>query len=186
MSTLVADREIPGNSKSALWLFVALSLLSGVVLVWSIFQLRAAHRQLNITRGATGECRSIGRSIGEIAARPEVAALVAESPQELIRRIASSLDEAGIGRESLLAVTPAEVMRIVSTDYQQRLTEVELKGVSLPMLASFYDALGSGDGLYLNDLLLIPALPPGTASEGQEVWDARLTLTQIIYSPTSP
>lgn len=75
-------------------------------------------------------------------------------------------------------------VRLGNTDYKQRQTQVRIDGIELGRLSGFQSALNEREGLYLRDLILTPG--EGTnASIATEVWDARLTLTQLIYSPTS-
>jgi hypothetical protein len=113
---------------------------------------------------------------------PRIASLEMESPDEISQRITSALKRLKSSATSLQSVDPQPPRRIAKSEYQIRATEVELGQVKLSDLARFITALTKdGQGLEVRDIVLSETR---TASKTSETWTARLTLTQVIYSPT--
>jgi len=168
-------------------LYSTLTALSLIVLLWAASSLIAASHALQSSRSEIEECRNIADDIRRLRSQPRIASQQIESPQRMLQRISASIGVASIPPQALLSVSPTEPIRIGSTHYRQRATQLILDGVTLRMLAEFSSSLEKGgNGLYLRDLILTRSDSDGVnASKDEETWDARLTLTQLIYSPTS-
>lgn len=178
--------EIPRQSSLSQQLLPILFFISAVAaLVWSMSQMRAASRQMSESQEHRDECRYMDREISRLGSHPTIASLEIESPQAVIERVSQAMLQANIPPSSLISISPSEASRIAATNYQQRQTQLVLRGISLPLVASFFNALQSSVGLYLRDIDLTVASDDRNASNGVENWDVRLTLTQLIYSPTS-
>ncbi|MEM7475740.1 MAG: hypothetical protein AAF483_12175 [Planctomycetota bacterium] len=166
------------------WLSAALLLTSLVVFLWCLSEYRAARRNLSVAAENLEECQDLGAKIAAWNTRPLVASLDATSSQELTQQITACVRQANIPARALKSISPMDSVRLGNTDYKQRQTQVRIDGIELGRLSGFQSALNEREGLYLRDLILTPG--EGTnASIATEVWDARLTLTQLIYSPTS-
>ena len=179
------------------WYLPGLLLIASLLVLWlACGDWQASSRGLQAAQQNLAECQQMARKLSLLASSPRIATLELDSPQELIERVTDSLARAGVPESALVSVTPAAAVRVSQSNYQQRETELQVRDVSLAMLASFHDALGQGHGLYLRDLRLQPAVRSAVAtgaaagaanaSNVAENWDARLTLTQLIYSPKSP
>lgn len=164
---------------------IAFLLTSFLVMSWSVGELRSANRSLTDSSASLRACRKLGFEISQLTSQPRMASFDVESPQQMIQHVTDSISRAEIPRSALVSVLPSEALRIGSSDYQQRQTQLQLRGVSLPLLAEFYNALEIENGLYLRDIILTEGTDNSIASNGSEIWDARLILTQLIYSPTS-
>ncbi len=139
---------------------------------------------------ATRELSQASQMVQEIAVlkgRPRMASLAMESPQRTIERIAEAQRKWSLPPDSLTSVAPSAPTRIGNSDYQLRLTELQLRDVSLDSLASFASELtASQEGLLVRELSITPDREPDTiAGIGPELWQVRLVLTQLIYSPKS-
>lgn len=132
------------------------------------------------------ECQGIAEQLNQLATRPKLASVDSSANQSGANQINAAIQKAGIDSISLRSVSPSPTVRLGTSDYQQRETTVSFTNVSLTQIVLFEQGLNAGLGITLSDLTLsIPEEANATAAEA-ELWDARLTLTQIIYSPKSP
>ncbi len=160
---------------------VAASLIAAAfaVSVW-----RTSAREYELAAQDLPQCAHMIREMHALANQPRIASLALESPQEILERVAEAQAAADMPPESLISVAPSVPTRIASSDYQQRSTSLVLQSLPLAKLATFIRALDANqDGMLVRDLSLTPA--DTDASVATELWNARLTLTQLIYSPKS-
>lgn len=166
------------------WTQLLLVGLSVLAVCYAYLEYRAATRNCAQAQQDLAESRGLGQKISQLTDERPVASLNLDTSQELTRQITNSIQEAQIPSAALVSILPEEALRLDQSDYRTRRTQVQLRDIPLGLLASFQDALNARNGLYLEDLVLTPA-ERAIASNGTELWDARLTLTQLIYSPTS-
>ena len=181
---IAVDLNSVGRDRRAL-LWGLLALLAFLGMIWSLSQVRLAGRSLVEYQTGLQECQRMKTEIAQLSTQPRLASLAVDSPEKTIDRVTQSIFKASIDENALISVVPSEAVRIGSTDYQQRETELEFRKLTLLQLASFYNALQNEEGLYLSDLILSAEDASTSASSRTENWDMRLTLTQLIYSPTS-
>ncbi|MCR9293812.1 MAG: hypothetical protein NXI32_13890 [bacterium] len=165
------------------WLLLACSLM---IMTWSFLQMFSAQRHLRQTQQATEQCQQTGEQIRRLASKPTIAATALESSQELLLSITAAITSVDIQADKLVSVSPGEILRLGNSNFQQRATQLLLRDIELSKLAAFYNALTDRNGLCLSGVTLTPAADSPNASNTGESWNARLTLTEIIYSPTSP
>jgi len=123
--------------------------------------------------------------------RPTVASLEKESDSEMNRRIDGALANAGLSNEQLLENNPIGVSDLPQesilngkANYEQRQTNIKLEAVSMQQLVQFCEFIEDPKkGLTVRDLVFVPNR--SNASSGIELWTVTLTLTQLIFSPTS-
>lgn len=166
------------------WLSILLVALSVILLGWSFTEYRSAKRSYEQAEEDLQESQQLGSRIAQWITKPTMASLSTQTSLEHTRQITESMRQAKIPTDSILSISPMDATRVGQSDYQQRQTQVVLKGISLSVLAMLQTALDHRSGLYLEDLVLTPSSQP-IAGNGSESWDVRLTLTQLIYSPTS-
>lgn len=164
-----------------------LLLLASVLLVF-VFAIQAylsARRNVGRT---TAELREASRMLAEIhdlQTTPPTAAIHVDADELIIASISAALVAAEIPTDSLQSVSPEQPTRIAASNYQQRITRFELRSVKMLGIAHLAEYLErDSDGLLVRDLVLTPHENANASTVGER-WDARLTLTQLIYSPTS-
>ena len=166
-------------------LIVVALLILGVYAVFSVLDTRSAQARLSEARIDLAEVVEKLDDIDRLKQAPKVAALELESPEEITNRIAKALSAAGLPASSLSEERPLDPQRIQRTDFQLRSTTIKLTPTGLPQIIKFCDALHDEDsGAVVRDITLTDP-QNGAISGTQEKWEAQLTLTQMIFSPTS-
>ena len=163
----------------------AISLLTAGV---AFIDLQAAKRNYLASYEDLKHGRILAAEIKNLRSNRQLAKLNLDSPQVLIDEIAGSLEAAGIDASRLLSVSPDTPNRVGKTEYQRRQTQVLLEGISLRELVAFTSTVESeSDATYLEEITVLPAeVAYGrTSGSNAELWDFRLILTQLIYSPKS-
>ena len=173
-----------GTSSRQLIAMLGLALLV-VIAYLGVADARSAADRLKITQGDLVEVDAKLSEIERYQTAPRVAALDIESPDQIVNRITAALKTAGLPENALLDQTPTEPSRIDRTDFKLRSITIKLKPATLRQILSVCDALRDEEtGTVVRDLLLTE--PKSNAGRGnRENWDATLTLTQMIFSPTS-
>lgn len=163
---------------------IGLALL-GVYAILGVVDANSAQQRLDAVREDLGEVREKLRDIERWQQAPKVAALKLESPSEIANRVAEARKSAGLSQSALLREEPTDPQRIPRTDFEIRTTTIELAPTPLPILLRFCEALQDEEtGSMVRDIRL--STPNNSAGRaGKEAWGAELTLTQIIFSPTS-
>ena len=179
------DRGAPSSRLRSFlyWILLGTSLLFSVTAIQQYFSTRT---QLEDERQNLVECRSIAEQLGTLATRPKLASIESSASDTGATRINAAIRDAGIASTSLRAVSPSPTIRLGATDYQQRETTIDFAKVTLMQIVLFEQSLDAGLGLTLSESTLSVPEDTSLGSTVEELWDARLTLTQIIYSPKSP
>ena len=176
------------------WLIVVALSVLGVYALLSVRDARSAQLRLQQARGDLTEIKQKLGQIDQLRQAPRVAALDLETPDEIVNRVAAALQSAGLPQSALSDQTSSEPQRVQRSDFKLRLITINLSPATLPQIVRFCDALRDEEtGTTVRDLTLTePRGGSGTASgrsgaayTGQEKWEAELTLTQMIFSPTS-
>jgi hypothetical protein len=164
-----------------------LLLLSMIMLSLGVNHWRAAQRAFGSAVEDLELCQRLTQDIVALRDRPRVASLEIESPQQTIDRISAAQSLSQISSDSLVSVAPALPTRFGNTAYQTRNTELTLQHITMAQLHQFASAMhDNNQGLVVGEMNITPD-PAGRmdASNTMEWWNARLVLTQLIYSPTS-
>ena len=183
-----------------LWLLAALPL-AAVLLAATAFQerQRAASERRSLAESVV-ETQRLAATLRRLEAASTPSAAAAASPDEISNRVQAAQTAAGIDEVALREVQNPEPTRVGRTDFVQRATRIELREVTLPQVAAFAIALeDDAAGLVARRLRLTtprsqsatggvrrstPTPPDGQAVDADERWNAELTLTQTIRSPT--
>lgn len=167
---------------------VLIALALGILAVYALLSLldaRAAQTRFVQARGDLAEVQRKLADIDRLKRAPKVAALQLESPAEITNRIAAALKLAGLSKSNLLKEEPADPQRIQRSDFDQRITTINLTPATVPQILKFCDALRDEEtGTVVRDITLTEP-PNGTNGGEEEKWEAELVLTQMIYSPKS-
>ena len=164
-------------------LILILLILSGIGLLalfsWQAAQ--AAARQLENANEELKEAQRMTRDIQRLKNAPRIASLEMESPDEISNRVTAAIRTVNSRTAKLQRLDPQQPIRAGRSEYQTRATEIEIDNIRLAELARFAQRLvQSGQGLEVRDIILSE---PTSGSKTAETWLARLTVTQIIYSP---
>lgn len=166
-------------------LIAAALLLLGIYAVFSVLEVRSAEAQLAAARTDLAEIGNKLDDMDRLKEAPKVAALELESPEEITNRIDKALSSAGLPATTLSEERPLDPERIQRTDFQLRSITIKLNAAGLPQIIRFCDALQDEEsGAVVRDIRLTDP-QNGETSEKQEEWETQLTLTQMIFSPTS-
>ena len=169
------------------WIWGGLLAVTVIVVLTCAGDLLSARHELEQSVSDLTQCRSYARNIRDLNQRPRLASTGPDLPEQTLRRVSQSMQNAGIAPSALVSVSPSEPIRIAGSQYQRRSTELTLRRITLSQLADLADLITvDEDGSVLRDVVLTESTEPAeNAGIKREEWDARLTLTQLIYSPTS-
>ncbi len=159
--------------------FIGLSLMT----VYSYAQMRST---TDGVRRADAELKTCHRLVSEIInlqVRPGFAAVEQEPPSAMANRVQQAVRLARLPTGAVVRVAPQPTTRLGNTSYQVAATTLELRNVTLEQVTTFSQHLIDEDhGLTVRDLRLYAS---GVPNSGPETWSADLTLTQLIFSPTT-
>ena len=177
--------SLPWNRKSLL--YIGLLLVSAIVLAVMFGEWMRASREFDSASKDLQRCHVLVTEISALKVRPRVASLEVESPEQTIGPVVEAQKKSQLAPQSLVSVSPSAPTRLEKTEYQVRTTELMLEQVSLDQVHRFACVLGQNeDGMVVRELSLTPETASNSnASNASERWNARLILTQLIYSPTS-
>lgn len=186
MSTQVDNKRAQPVAPERRRLLVAIAI--GVLGLYSVFEIadsRSAARRLSLARADLDEVKVKLAEIDRLKTAPRVAALSIESPAEITNRISAARQKAGLPQSSLIREQPQAPQRIGRTDFELRLTTIQLAPSTLPQILAFCESLRDQQtGSLVRDLRITPS-QNGAGPAGQETWEAEMILTQMIFSPKS-
>ncbi len=178
------------------------TVLTGLAVLLGCFALffcyryfASARRRAMATQADAAELQELSRDIVAAATKPRIASLEVEPAGRISQRVDAALSTAGIPPSKLLSIDPQVPSRLGRTAYRLRLTQIELQELTMKQITRFIAALRDPEsGMVVRDFDLSPrtsdsanfesAADDGNPASG-EFWDARLTLTQMIFSPIS-
>ena len=181
---------------------VVILLLLAALAVSSFREMRDAAEAAAVTaREDADEAERLARDFRTLQTVPVVAAVTADTEREINQRVETARTAAGLSTAAIGDVRPQrQPAGVVGTDYATRSTQIELAGVTLAEVVAFATALeNASEGARVRRLQL--AAPLDEAAEPAEAaaavatsadaaaperWNAELSLTQTIYSPTVP
>ena len=182
--------------KSSLRSLILLGILSLIFLVainfWAVSKMLASQKRFEESSQELTVSQRHAAEIQRLKYRPTIASSLQESisDSEMTARLNNALAHAGL-REDQLTENPSteniasqESKPDDNNNYKQQRTDITLSGVSLTQLVQFCEFVENPQkGLVVRGLNLLP--DPSNASTSVELWNVTLTLTQLIFSPTS-
>ena len=130
------------------------------------------------------ECQRLVEEIEGFRSAPRIASLEVEPPDRIAARVTSAAADSNLAPNSIVSVDPQTAIRVGRTDYQIRATQIALQNASLKQVADFAMGLEEpSSGMVVRDVSLNRSISQG--EEGVELWNVRLTLTQMIFFPIS-
>ena len=132
-------------------------------------------------------CQALANEIQMLRSAPIRFEEGARTSDALAQLVESSSQKANLGSDPIVHIAPGEPRRVGDSPYQEQLTEVELREVTLRQVLEFALVVGrSGPSIHCSTLTL--RVPPGTEEslgEG-ELWNAQVLLTTYNYAPKIP
>jgi len=164
-------------------LYAAIFAVFTVILFsWNHFQ--SAKDQVDNAMENLTECRRLTSELDRFRDAPRVASLEIEPPDRIAARVTSAAANAMLSPTAIYSVDPQSPARVARSAYQIRATQIVLQDASLSQIANFVSGLeDSESGMIVRDIALTASSP--TSESNREPWNARLTLTQMIFSPQS-
>ena len=130
------------------------------------------------------ECQRFVEDIKRLRNSPRIASLDVEPPDRIAARVTSAAADSELSPASIVSVDPQSPVRVGRTEYQLRATQIVIQNASLRQIAGFVNGLEEpSSGMIVRDLSINRSRVQGV--DGIELWNARLTLTQMIFSPIS-
>jgi len=171
------------QSRSSRRLLTVLALAIPAILAGLAWQaVSAAGQRLETARQDLESSREMVADITRLRRQPRIAALSEESPGEITERVSQAMQQASLPATALLQVQPQPAVRFNRSQYLLRSTQVELREVTLQQIVRFCVSLAdASQGMVIRDLNLTE---PRSAGVAEERWNAEITLTQTIFSPT--
>lgn len=170
--------------RSTIGFVVTLTLLGALAIAAHVARLGAQRRERS-QREDLDDCRSMASQIERLRTGRQRALLKTKPSDELNRKIADWASRVGIPADRLIRIEPQQPSRIGDTPYLQQVTELEIMQTELPKLIELAQASQRDEeGLKVSSMRLsLPRLE--SDKDGPEQWNIELTLTYLIYSPTS-
>ncbi|MCA9214545.1 MAG: hypothetical protein KDB27_15845 [Planctomycetales bacterium] len=129
-------------------------------------------------------CRELTNRIMGLRNEASSASLRQQSSSELTSKLESAAASSGIRSSDLIRINPQQPRRAGKTAYLQEVTEVDLRRVTLQQLARFLlSAVGEDSAMYVSSIRI--NAPRNSDANGQETWDAEVSLTRLVFSPQS-
>ena len=175
---------------------VVVVLFGAVALIFfSVSLFRSAKVAAQNAANAHAECLRFVDEIKRFRDSPRIASLDVEPPDRIAARVTSAAANSELSPASIVSVDPQSPVRIGRTEYQIRATQIALQNASLRQIAGFVSGLEEpSSGMIVRDLsinrsrvqaVVTSRLTRVAAGESSELWNVRLTLTQMIFSPIS-
>jgi len=164
------------------WIAFPLLGLTLMLASWSYY--RNAKRAADEAARLSGECERLIDELQSFRGAPRIASLEVEPPDRIAARVTTAAAVAHLSPASILSVDPQPLVRLGRSAYQLRATQIVLQNASLEQIAGFANGLEEPSaGMIVRDMSLNRSKSLG--ENASELWRARLTLTQMVFSPIS-
>lgn len=157
---------------------IMILLLIGAA-AWSVDWMMQQRQQAQDAAADLAECQMLVRRIEALREAPTVASAEAMGVQEFGEHIEAASRLANFDPSALRGVFPQAAQRVGDSPYLRKPTAITLRHVPLHDLVTFLYHISGDTGLMVRDLRL--RTPHAEAPE--DVWDAEVTLTYLIYEP---
>jgi hypothetical protein len=180
-------------------LYVALTAVTLLGLAgWSWSRLAGTEDDAGRAAEDLAACRQLADHVTALSRQPLLAGTREWAPTELTRRIERAARDARMDPSCLVRISPEDARKVGGGDgsYREQPTQLQLRQVSVPQLATFLHVLtatggdesagGGGGGLRVSALRL--SAPRGREGEtaAGDLWSVEATLTYLIYDPSGP
>jgi len=169
------------QAKRQMMLLGVMLAMGAIAVVWQVNWMRQQREQARYAAEDLFACQKIAESIASLREQPAVASEKDMGVQALGRRIETASRQAHLSGSFLEGVFPQSPRRLGDTPYVTKPTELRLRGVAFRPLLIFLYHLTDESGLDVRAIRL--SSPRGDAAD--DVWDTEVTLSYMIYSPSS-
>jgi hypothetical protein len=159
----------------------SLIVLLIAALVWSYGRLSDAHGLAQRSAEDLARCAQFTKKIQQLQAKPAVARDVELQTGEFASRLETAARGAGITLDQIVRVSPEAARRVTEGPYKEKPTRLEIRSVSLQQLVALLHPLSTGERA--QNVRSIRLSQPHEADR-PNVWNAEITLSYLIYSPT--
>jgi hypothetical protein len=161
-------------------LAILVTLLVAMVVSWSFCQ--SARMSSLVASQGLQECDRLVNELERFRNAPRMASLEVERPDRIAARVTAAASDANLSPLAILSIDPQTPVRIGRTAYQTRATQIVLQDATLAQVAVFAGGLEEPSaGMVVRDLSL--SRSRSVVEDERELWNVRLTLTQMIFSP---
>lgn len=156
------------------------------VVCWSYWSRIQAEQRLSEEAANTREIHQVADRIQALRQSKQRALLQFKPSDELNRLLDEWTQQVSIPPEKLVRIDPQVPRRIGDTAYLEQVTELEVFQVPLPKLIQLAQLAETQElGLKLASIRISPPRSIPSNGDEQELWNAELALTYLIYSPKS-
>lgn len=168
--------------------FLAVGLLVTLcgLAAWSYVRLQVSYQRARAAGESLAVCEQLAKRISQLRTLPSQASLDARSAAELTGLMDNAANELRLPPRSVQNIDPQPVRRLEKSPYKVQATQVALQDVTLRQLVSVLMHVTQGDSELKVTELRLSAPRTEDPNDGVETWNAEATLTQLIFSPTSP
>lgn len=151
-----------------------------VAVLWAYGMAASARESAADAAVDVAQCRLLAGQIQSLRSRPVIAGDRSLAGDELHQRVEQAAQSAGLPLSSIVRIAPDPPRRVGQSQYDELVTQVSLKPVSLRELVGFLYSLGEGQsGLRVKSLRLSA---PREAETGGK-WSAETALSYTIFAP---
>lgn len=151
---------------------------------WSYLWMSADREAAESSRDNLQACLQLTTQIKKLREKPLWAGSSTRSAGELARILETSAKKANIPAGSIVQIDPQPARRLGKTAYKEQPTHIELQDIALKQLVFLLLELTDEEsGAELAELRLSAPRDEPSSSEKQELWNAEVTLTHLIFSP---
>ena len=174
-----------GKSAIGNALIAALGVLTSVAIAHGGFQLVSKQASVTVSSENVEACRELSTRIKSLRSEAASASLRQQTSGELTSKLEKAADSSRIAMADLIRINPQQPRRAGKTAYLQEVTDVDLRRVSMQQLVSFLlSAISDDPAMYVSSIRITAPRNLGEAG-GNEVWDAEISLTRLVFSPQS-
>lgn len=130
-------------------------------------------------------CQRHAADIERFRRQPKFAATAVLTDHELSALVARARAAAGIAETAIDLIDPQPLNVIGRSPYSRRPVAIDLRALNLRQVATLVDGLSDVEhGLWVSQLRLSPVRQQAAVAD-VELWNIKLVLTQLVFSPTS-
>jgi hypothetical protein len=156
-------------------------ILGCSIAYWYFLRIRAA---AILSHRITNDCVEIADEILLVRNGSRIASVEFEPPERVAMRVTDAAMHASVPASAILSIAPQPLVRIGRTAYQSRSTQIVLQDLTMEQATQFVELLEDrATGSVVRDMSLTRSRM--LREDGGELWNVRLTLTQLVFSPIS-
>lgn len=174
---------MPKNSALVIATLFAVLIVTVVV---SATRLMSKSQALRDAAENLETCQTLAADIAKARQAPSRAVAKASSSMEITKQIEEAARSMNLPATTIVVIEPQAPRRIPESPYKLRVIQVDLKPLLLPeVIALLHHILQSDPTLVVSSLRLSSSARTNDTA-AVEAWTPEVTLTNLIYDPTTP